>query len=280
MNALNGGDTVLSGLLQGWGESLLRACWQGAILVVVVTILCRILTRLPANPRCILWWLVCLKLLLGLVWITPVSMPLLPASPSSFVQATGGIDPGNGSAHTALRLPKSAESAAPVGGRDAGASEGVGIESGMLAFKIQRLPVMAILFAAWLVGTLFRLTVSVIPLRRVQRLLATAHHDASDASLLSTVPRRGTIRALCSYHWPGTDSLATRRHADAVGGSANPKTGQYERPGRKPCRRHVIDGSAWRAERADPRYHVHRTWEEHWEDVARTQWHGGAEALR
>ncbi len=60
-------------------EILLRAAVQGAILIGLVWLACRLFPRLPASVRCGLWWVACLKLLVGLVWMAPVTVPLWPA---------------------------------------------------------------------------------------------------------------------------------------------------------------------------------------------------------
>jgi beta-lactamase regulating signal transducer with metallopeptidase domain len=59
--------------------ALARASLQGALLIMGVWLLCRLMPRLPAAVRCGLWWLACLHLLLALVWTEPVRLPLLPA---------------------------------------------------------------------------------------------------------------------------------------------------------------------------------------------------------
>ena len=55
-----------------------RASVQGALAVLAVWAVCRLFPRLPASLRCGLWWLACLKLVVGLVWATPVPLPVLP----------------------------------------------------------------------------------------------------------------------------------------------------------------------------------------------------------
>ncbi|HEV8578320.1 MAG TPA: M56 family metallopeptidase [Thermoanaerobaculia bacterium] len=60
-------------------EALLRTSLQGALFIAAVWLACRLFPRLPASVRCGLWWAACLKLLVGLVWIVPVELPLLPA---------------------------------------------------------------------------------------------------------------------------------------------------------------------------------------------------------
>lgn len=61
-----------------WLGSLWQASWQGGLFVLVVWGLCRFVPRLPAATRCWLWWLACLKLLLGVVWGASLALPILP----------------------------------------------------------------------------------------------------------------------------------------------------------------------------------------------------------
>lgn len=58
---------------------LLAASVQSTLLVALVWALCRALPRLSAHARCWLWWLVALQLVVGLIWSSPVALPLLPA---------------------------------------------------------------------------------------------------------------------------------------------------------------------------------------------------------
>ena len=60
---------------------LFAASVQSTLLVAVVWALCRLLPRLPATARCWLWWLVALQLVLGVLWTSPLALPLLPAEP-------------------------------------------------------------------------------------------------------------------------------------------------------------------------------------------------------
>lgn len=52
---------------------------QTAVLVLVVWALCRGVRRLPAATQTWLWWLVGVQALVGLVWSSPVQLPVLPA---------------------------------------------------------------------------------------------------------------------------------------------------------------------------------------------------------
>lgn len=75
--------TFLNGESAAWAAHEARACWQGALCIGLVWAVCRLgARRLPASVRGVLWWLACLRLLVGLVWFAPVSVPVLPASPS------------------------------------------------------------------------------------------------------------------------------------------------------------------------------------------------------
>lgn len=58
---------------------LLAASVQSLVLVALVWALCCALPRLSAAARCWLWWLVALQLVVGLVWSSPMALPLLPA---------------------------------------------------------------------------------------------------------------------------------------------------------------------------------------------------------
>ncbi|HRC85246.1 MAG TPA: hypothetical protein PK413_06540, partial [Thermoanaerobaculia bacterium] len=60
-------------------SALLRASLEGAVLALLVAALCRLAPGLPARLRCWLWWLVGLKLLVGLAGIAPVRLAVLPA---------------------------------------------------------------------------------------------------------------------------------------------------------------------------------------------------------
>jgi beta-lactamase regulating signal transducer with metallopeptidase domain len=56
------------------------ACLSGGIFIAGVWLVCRFAPRLPVGTRCWLWWLACLKLLVGLFWMDPVTLPILPAA--------------------------------------------------------------------------------------------------------------------------------------------------------------------------------------------------------
>ena len=73
--------------------TLLRASLDGALVVLAVWILTRTLTLTPAT-RTILWWCAAAKFVLGLAWIAPVEIPILPSeSPRPAAMATLNAGP-------------------------------------------------------------------------------------------------------------------------------------------------------------------------------------------
>ena len=72
-----------------WGASIWRASWQGAIFIALAWAIARWCTFLSPRVVCWIWRLVCIKLLVGLLWIEPLAIPLLPALPP--VPSTPGL---------------------------------------------------------------------------------------------------------------------------------------------------------------------------------------------
>lgn len=200
MNAFHGAFAGLLDLFQGWGVSLFRACWQGAALVAAVALLCRVFTRLPAGARCALWWLACLKLLLGLAQIPPVAVPLLPPSHPHSADAVGvmshaHVQPGAGQSRSLSEV-----SAKPATGSASTSAGTAGLASEPLRAEPRRFSLTAVLIVVWLIGALFRLAISLIPLRRVRHLLAAATvlDDADTQTMLEEIAGQvGLHRAPC-----------------------------------------------------------------------------------
>jgi beta-lactamase regulating signal transducer with metallopeptidase domain len=71
-------------------EALARASVHGALFIAAVWLVCRLAPRLPASLKCALWWAACLKLLVGLVWIEPVRLPVLPVA---MMNVVGRVEP-------------------------------------------------------------------------------------------------------------------------------------------------------------------------------------------
>ena len=68
-----------------WCSALWRASWQGALTIAIVWATCRAWPKLPSSVRCWLWRLAYLKLLATFLWIAPVDLPLLPATPEPLI---------------------------------------------------------------------------------------------------------------------------------------------------------------------------------------------------
>jgi beta-lactamase regulating signal transducer with metallopeptidase domain/uncharacterized membrane protein len=77
--------TQLNSWFGDWADlcktQLWLTCRQEAPFILVAWLLCRFYPRLPASIRHWVWRLVYCKLLLGLFWITPISLPLLAPRP-------------------------------------------------------------------------------------------------------------------------------------------------------------------------------------------------------
>jgi beta-lactamase regulating signal transducer with metallopeptidase domain len=64
--------------------SLMRASVSGAVGVAVVWLVCRLVPRLSASTRAMLWWCVAAKFVIGLFSLPPLSLPVLPpAAPAA-----------------------------------------------------------------------------------------------------------------------------------------------------------------------------------------------------
>ena len=69
---------LVNAFAASWTDTLVRACWQGGLGIALVWLVCRLWPGLPPVPRCLLWSVAYAKLLLGLVWLPPLALPLLP----------------------------------------------------------------------------------------------------------------------------------------------------------------------------------------------------------
>jgi beta-lactamase regulating signal transducer with metallopeptidase domain/uncharacterized protein YoxC len=156
-----------------WGPSLLRACWQGALAVAVVAILCRVFRRLPPALRAALWWLSCLKTLLSLAIPGPLSLPVLPGEPPAVSAPPSSVLPASyAPAPSAFRseaagprttvsdiiTPPAAPSPAPLS----------------LSVRAETLSPASILFGLWLAGVAFILLLTGRELCSIRRIVAEA----------------------------------------------------------------------------------------------------------
>src|SRR5688572_10375031 len=69
-----------SDFLALWLPNLWNTCWQTGLFFLAVWAACRWITWLPAGTKHWLWWLVCAKLVLGVVWLAPIEVRVLPGS--------------------------------------------------------------------------------------------------------------------------------------------------------------------------------------------------------
>jgi beta-lactamase regulating signal transducer with metallopeptidase domain len=84
--------TAIDTLAAGWSAAMVRACWEGGMVIALVWLLDRALPRLRPGLRCWLWRLASLKLLVALFWATPVALPLLPPASSPAAEGVlGGV---------------------------------------------------------------------------------------------------------------------------------------------------------------------------------------------
>jgi len=74
-------------------DGLVRASLHGAVFVLLVWAVCRLLPRLPASMRCTLWWLAALKLLVVFVWVDPLALPVLKSPMDALSAGTGPLAP-------------------------------------------------------------------------------------------------------------------------------------------------------------------------------------------
>lgn len=72
-------------------RQLAQAALWATLFALAVWVTCRLAPRLPAGVRCGLWWLVSLKLLIGLGWPAPLTLPVLP--PAAAAAAAGWLAP-------------------------------------------------------------------------------------------------------------------------------------------------------------------------------------------
>lgn len=74
--------TLGNALAASWLPRLAHGSAGGGLFIAGIWAVCRLVPRLPASARGWLWWLACLKLVVDLAGVAPVSLPLLPAAPA------------------------------------------------------------------------------------------------------------------------------------------------------------------------------------------------------
>ena len=66
-----------------WATAMLRALWQGGVAILIVWAICLIIPSLPARMKCWLWRLAAVKLIVSLLWLSPLQILLLPSRPAT-----------------------------------------------------------------------------------------------------------------------------------------------------------------------------------------------------
>jgi beta-lactamase regulating signal transducer with metallopeptidase domain len=88
-------------LATSWIENLARASWQGGWCIIAVWLACRVWTQMPARLRWWLWQAAFLRLLVALVWTSPVELPVLsPNTVTPIADSSRSL-----SAETSLAMP-------------------------------------------------------------------------------------------------------------------------------------------------------------------------------
>ena len=79
----------LNSLSADWAAWLWRVCWQATVVIAIAWTLATAFHRWSPRLRSWIWRLAYLKLLLLLMWTTPVKLAILPAAESSGFEVQG-----------------------------------------------------------------------------------------------------------------------------------------------------------------------------------------------
>jgi bla regulator protein BlaR1 len=157
----------------GWSVRLLDVSWQAGLLAAAAWAVCRLFPRMPAHVRATVWWLVCAKFLVGLAWIQPIALPVLPA------ESVVSLAPARAIAARAIgEGASSATNAAASGatsvamGKAATADAATADSSSSIATSVP-----LALGAIWICGALLQLALTVLAWHRTRALV----HDCTPA---------------------------------------------------------------------------------------------------
>lgn len=149
-----------------WTTALERASWQGALVLGVVWLLCRLPLRLPAGTYCWLWRIAYLKVFVALCWAAPVHLAILPPPTAPKygdfyprANTRGELRPKD-----AGRWPKSPRASAPA---DSPINQGWGVQPVYPSWS-------AVLLLGWLLGAGWQLE----RLRRQHRRVVTLRRSS------------------------------------------------------------------------------------------------------
>ena len=175
-------DTTWAAFADAWAAALWRASWQGGLAIALAWLLTQAFARMPATIRCWVWRLAFLKLLLALVWGTPLRLPLLPP-----VNATHSQVIANSAITTAVDTPSAATvPAAPETHTAAPASPPRRSSRGTILF-----------FTLWTAGVaagLARLAWGFAAARRLRRRCRPIHDAALTIACADLAARHGLPR--------------------------------------------------------------------------------------
>jgi beta-lactamase regulating signal transducer with metallopeptidase domain/protocatechuate 3,4-dioxygenase beta subunit len=139
------------------------ACVQGGLCILGVWAVCRLLPRIPVHVRCVLWWLACLKLLVGLFRPAPIPVPILRTAAPFLTEARGEARVGAAESGLARSLPEFDPGFVKARAVD-GARSRSGVGRGALAAQVDEATVgtdhavavapwwPALLLGGWVVG--------------------------------------------------------------------------------------------------------------------------------
>lgn len=156
-----------------WLGTLGWAGVEGGAFILFAWAACRLLRQLSPAARCWLWWLACLKLVLGLVWIWSIPLRVLPASPQPAGMSArfdGGPDPGSRGRGGGYPAGSAASRAAQAGGTEGGVE------------RAPRRSSLLLLFGLWAGGAALLLSLGAWQETVLRRLIARSRPlDASPA---------------------------------------------------------------------------------------------------
>ncbi|GGD32254.1 M56 family metallopeptidase [Pseudoxanthomonas indica] len=146
-------------LLEAFLLRLGIASLHSLVLVALILLIQRLVPRLPAAVRCLLWWMAALQLVLGLIWPRPLELPLLPAIAPAVLEVhasssgSGSVSADRGASTDALRLAPATVLAVPaVRGMDE-ADRAVAADNRSAA-SASSLPWAQLLAWLWLTGVI------------------------------------------------------------------------------------------------------------------------------
>ena len=144
-------DAAVDVLATTWSGAVILASVQGGVALLVVWMICRIWRRLPPDVACWLWRLAYLKLVVGLLWTSPLRVHLLPPEPRVVAEAMPVVTDPVDALFAPPRLAISRDVVEPPDGR---AALQVAIAPVRAAGLLGYVLLMGVVGIVWLVGVL------------------------------------------------------------------------------------------------------------------------------